>query len=609
MFSDTSDDGEHEDDEPELYENLKHRKLTGLATLSRSTSKSNTYTEVRKSPYYYSDLLKRSQSEEQPDRRRYESNSYRKCQSLDASKGKHDPLSTNSRVIDPSVNSFDIQEEDEEEEEEEKEDMATKQRHMYETAFDSKICQPNETIDLDVVTNRVMERCSPQLPYNPAFCNIPKDSMCSLKRLKNTKNKLNISNKFESSIDSLSQHLTDLDITEQSTLLRGYSSASTSTIPLPQSVSSNLNDSLESFSESSHQGTKIHSDKFFQIPERIKNDSSPIYANSLNNNNISINKNKNINNINNNRHQRHHKHRMSFCYRNDDGYCVSDSPNESRPKSCQLNAKILEIKSRPRERGSRKFSSTESMTTSSSGGSLESIRSSTSEGNRSTTSTDSHHSSSLSSHSSDSAMGNGVYNFSLNFQPGNRFLHQNKMHILSPISDKSFQELGSESSEINRNSNSQKVSPEESKNPDKQEIYSDASAVCKLKKRIPQNKNVATLSVALASSGDVEAQHCSDSGISIESRSDTAKQNQNSDLNDLPFDMPKLRRRRLQQMQLTQSSTQDTSSSTTSVDLKDLPFDMPKLKRKLKSSTQDSTELPLDSSPGAVLAPEEQSGN
>lgn len=52
------------------------------------------------------------------------------------------------------------------------------------------------------------------------------------------------------------------------------------------------------------------------------------------------------------------------------------------------------------------YSSTESMATSSSGGSMESLRSSTSEGNRSTSSSESRHSTSLSSHSSDSGSTN-----------------------------------------------------------------------------------------------------------------------------------------------------------------------------------------------------------
>lgn len=70
---------------------------------------------------------------------------------------------------------------------------------------------------------------------------------------------------------------------------------------------------------------------------------------------------------------------------------------------------LLEFKGR---RIRHKYSSTESMTTSSSGGSMESIKSSTSEGNRSTSSSESRQSPSLSSHSSDSG-GKSCSNFLL----------------------------------------------------------------------------------------------------------------------------------------------------------------------------------------------------
>lgn len=85
----------------------------------------------------------------------------------------------------------------------------------------------------------------------------------------------------------------------------------------------------------------------------------------------------------------------------------------------------------------KNFSSTESITTSSSGGSMESLRSSTSEGNRSTTSSESRHSSTLSSHSSDSG--------AKMRHPArlNMMLHS-KLHVLSPISDKSLQDPTSE---------------------------------------------------------------------------------------------------------------------------------------------------------------------
>jgi hypothetical protein len=127
----------------------------------------------------------------------------------------------------------------------------------------------------------------------------------------------------------------------------------------------------------------------------------------------------------------------------------------------------------------------------------------------------------------------------------------------------------------------------------------------KLKRRAPQNKNLINLTLQQqqqsSSSGEAEI-HGSDSGISIESRGGTkgnkvynltsfsfAKQAsgvdnggppdnelQTTDFSDLPFDMPKLRRRRLLQQDTC------TSGSATSVDLHDLPFDMPKLRRRLR---------------------------
>jgi hypothetical protein len=135
----------------------------------------------------------------------------------------------------------------------------------------------------------------------------------------------------------------------------------------------------------------------------------------------------------------------------------------------------------------------------------------------------------------------------------------------------------------------------------------------KLKRRAPQNKNLInlTLQQQQTSSGDAEIQG-SDSGISIESRGGTkgnkvynltgfsftkqtnngdsgpaANEVQTTDFSDLPFDMPKLRRRRLLQQDTC------TSGSATSVDLHDLPFDMPKLRRRLRGqppAQQTSTE-------------------
>ena len=330
---------------------------------------------------------------------------------------------------------------------------------------------------------------------------------------------------------------------------------------------------------------------------------------------------------------------------------VLDFSGRQRGLVSQESDPILEFKGRPvpgnRRCGVRpKYSSTESMATSSSGGSLESIRSSTSEGNRSTTSSESHRSSSLSSHSSDSAGSSGGGG-SCSGQPssnphhlhhychhhhhhhhqcsgtgtplgvvsgGRFFAHQsNKLHILSPISDKSSQEPVSETSDNNRNNNSQKASPEETDHitspisttkvsTTDSQSWGEPTGI-KMKRRAPQNKNLInlTLQQQSSSSGEAEIQG-SDSGISIESRGGTkatklynstgfsfTKQANNADNNesadnelqtadysDLPFDMPKLRRRRLLQQDTC------TSGSATSVDIHDLPFDMPKLRRRLR---------------------------
>ncbi|XP_034940683.1 uncharacterized protein hwt [Chelonus insularis] len=260
------------------------------------------------------------------------------------------------------------------------------------------------------------------------------------------------------------------------------------------------------------------------------------------------------------------------------------------------------------------YSSTESMATSSSGGSMESLRSSTSEGNRSTSSSESRHSTSLSSHSSDSGSTNCFHHHHHHHQqPASGFLtyHASKLHILSPISDKSSQEPASETSDNNRNNNSQKASPEETStenittnvntNTNTTNIVSPSTDTSFKKRRAPQNKNLINLALQSSSSGDAEIQG-SDSGISIESRAgikckpfgfhllkpqiDNINLVDNEpDLSDLPFDMPKLRRRRLL---MQQDAT--TSGSATSVDLRDLPFDMPKLRRRLRctQSTESS---------------------
>ena len=286
-----------------------------------------------------------------------------------------------------------------------------------------------------------------------------------------------------------------------------------------------------------------------------------------------------------------------------------------RREHCLLDFKLRNIRRRPG------YSSTESMATSSSGGSMESLRSSTSEGNRSTSSSESRHSTSLSSHSSDSGNTNCFHHHHHQQSNLSGFLthHANKLHILSPISDKSSQEPASETSDNYRNNNSPKASPateEATENVTTNVANTNTNATNATtptdtsfkKRRTPQNKNLINLALQSSSSGDAEIQG-SDSGISIESRAGikckpfgfhipkpqldnfNAVDNE-AELSDLPFDMPKLRRRRLL---MQQDAT--TSGSATSVDLRDLPFDMPKLRRRLRcTQSTESSASPASSS-------------
>ncbi|XP_050331897.1 uncharacterized protein LOC126760358 [Bactrocera neohumeralis] len=259
------------------------------------------------------------------------------------------------------------------------------------------------------------------------------------------------------------------------------------------------------------------------------------------------------------------------------------------------------------------YSSTESIATSSSGGSMESLRSSTSEGNRSTSSSESRNSTSLSSHSSES----GSSSVALPLRAP--IVVHSKLHILSPISDKSSQEPASELSEQNK---TQHTSPEEitqigqqlqtgshtsTLNVEITKTLQQTSIDILKKKKLPANKTLLNLTDEIIGS---------DSGISLHSREDSKlsagiqnfslsklnfpqsdKVNESStsaaataghscgvpkDLRDLPFDMPKLRRKKALQQEAC------TSGSATSVDLGELPFDMPKLRRRLRTNQTET---------------------
>ncbi|KAL9872020.1 SH2 domain-containing adapter heavyweight isoform 2-T5 [Glossina fuscipes fuscipes] len=333
----------------------------------------------------------------------------------------------------------------------------------------------------------------------------------------------------------------------------------------------------------------------------------------------------------NHNHHHHHQSASSHHHSNAGKPAHSSTRSRSRPRSFVLESgRVLELRKSHAShhhhvsnegRRPHNYSSTESIATSSSGGSMESLRSSTSEGNRSTSSSESRHSTSLSSHSSESGSS------SVAFPLRAPVVIHSKLHILSPISDKSSQEPASELSEQNKTQN---ASPEDlttvvavSDNHNPNQTQNSTGNVENVrpttqlqmdalkKRRPPANKTLMQLTDEILGS---------DSGISLHSREDgkpliglqkftlpklnfpsTDKVNNGDitavstistnsmglpqDLRDLPFDMPKLRRRKTLQQEAC------TSGSATSVELGDLPFDMPKLRRRLRANQAEINSL------------------
>lgn len=497
------------------------------------------------------------------------------------------------------------------------EDMS-RQRNFYETAFDSRISKSDDDLDVDIVINKSLlpggkvstdPDCRPPIgtpdrrgvilarqelvKRRPRSIHIRRDQSVDSLRSR------------DQSVHSLTHDLDRVELHDPPLPLRGFAPPTPpSSAPLPTKF------------PSSHSMASVHSAP--NLPgARLKDARLPVKsvrcriedARALEGRPRSF-----IGESSNEKEEiRYNRPKSLFCTEKTIAEIKSRPSNTESSTAFITTAQVLEIKGRPR-RVRVKYSSTESMATSSSGGSLESIRSSTSEGNRSTSSSESHRSSSLSSHSSDSTGSTGFHNPVTSAPVSTRFFHQTKLHILSPISDKSSQEPGSETSENNKNNNSQRASPEEntlaSTTPlAEQSVWTSDNPIVQLqkpKRRTPQNKNLINLGIGQCS-GDSETHQGSDSGISIESRCGvvgTLNQNVSVDLNDLPFDMPKLRRRRLLQQPV--PSVLDTSGSVTSVDLKDLPFDMPKLRRRLRevpSSTESSGLSQASSSHSVQEAP------
>lgn len=470
----------------------------------------------------------------------------------------------------------------------------SRQRSLYETAFDSRISKSDDDLDVDVVINKSLLPGG-KLPPPP-----PERRRVSLGRQELVRRRpRSIHIRRDLSVDSLRlrdlslQDLEQVEVHEPPLPLRGTTPTPPSSAPLPTKF------------PSSHSMATVHSAP--NLPgahaDLPRLPITAVRCRMEDTRNLEGRPKSFLEGVSTEKDSsrlRDNRPKSLFCTEHKTKETKRRPESRSDSSTAFLaTAKVLEIKGRPR-RVRVKYSSTESMATSSSGGSLESIRSSTSEGNRSTSSSESHRSTSLSSHSSDSAGSTGYHN-PVSVPKGTRFFHQTKLHILSPISDKSSQEQGSETSENNKNNNSQRASPEENTLASTTPLAEQTSwtgdnptvQLPKPKRRTPQNKNLINLGLG-QSSGDSETHHGSDSGISVESRCGVGgsfNQNMYLDLNDLPFDMPKLRRRRLQQQPV-----QDTSGSTTSVDLRDLPFDMPKLRRRLRPTSVESSGVSQASS-------------
>lgn len=220
-------------------------------------------------------------------------------------------------------------------------------------------------------------------------------------------------------------------------------------------------------------------------------------------------------------------------------------------------------------RPTKKISSTESMSSSSGSGSMDSLHSSTSEGNRSTTSSESRQSASLSSHSSDSG---ARMRYPLRAPV---IVHAN-MNILSPISDKSIsiQEMvstvadGATAASMATAASARILAIGD--DIDKSKLIGDAESQ-KTKRRYLQNRASLLLKDEILGS---------DSGISLQSRDEAktknlALQNFNNNNNSQSSSQsPK----QLQQHQPQQPAPFNNSGLSLHEEFANLPFDMPKLR-------------------------------
>ncbi|KAI5722727.1 hypothetical protein M8J76_012724 [Diaphorina citri] len=346
--------------------------------------------------------------------------------------------------------------------EEEEEDMS-RGRHIYETAFDSKVSKSDDDLDIDEVTHRSLLN----LKRPNSACGFVSSKLSFRTKLVKSKSAnlqkfTSLKPKYLASVESLTESLNEVSIKHS---------------PSPDKTFTNITN-LPNLSCSKN----LTPPSTEPLPPKFSNMNIAMTPKSL-------------------------KYKL-------------DKPK--KPKNSFLHATISKIRA--------KYSSSDSMTSSSN--SLESINSSSSNNSRSN---------SISSHSSD-----GASTFNIPIHP----VRHTKLNILSPISDKSFMEQSSEHDGHKTTTaviiEDKKPSPDTSNN--------------KCKKRVLQNKNLPN---------QIENHQGSDSGISVESKNDLFK-----DFNH-PFDQTKIGKKR-------ESDTNNSQrrDSINSIDIQDLPFDMPKLRKK-----------------------------
>lgn len=425
-------------------------------------------------------------------------------------------------------------------------DMASKRRvQVYETAFDSTTCEPNEKCDIEERIRNIMlldrtQFIKPNETDEGGKANIQFN--CDYHNNRHLSENKNVASSCNS---SSSKNLAATAI---------YTAHSPpSTAPMPVKFSSQH--------EQMHYRESIRS-----APNLPQSNQTPHHCNA------------------NQRSSGHASRDDSISERKNP---IKKSSSNRQHKKCSHGAvpssdRVMQLRQSKRRNGrnppgTQKYSSTESITSSSGSGSMESIHSSVSDGNRSSISSGSRNSAdslNLSSHSSDS--GARVRHCPLRAPV---IVHAN-MNILSPISDKSIQEpfhdASGEFAGAGNRKSLQIFNENNAASAANKEFGKQISVDMMLlenqkmqKRRYLQNR------ASLLLKDEIQG---SDSGISLQSRDDSKTKG---------LVIPNFNSGQQQQSQSSsqsqQQSTQQTSQQGISLpeDIASLPFDMPKLRRNL----------------------------